>query len=161
MKPHILIVEDDPDIAESIRYNLEREGAFTAHVVLTGEEGLKAALNPHVGRRADGMGQAANLIILDLNLPGMNGFEFCRRLRTEEATRRLPIIILTAPTEESDKVPGLELGADDYITKPFSVRELVALGETIAVDDVEMFAVRSGGMVFPVMPADELEGLSR
>ena len=126
MKPHILIVEDDPDIAESIRYNLEREGAFTAHVVLTGEEGLKAALNPHVGRRADGMGQAANLIILDLNLPGMNGFEFCRRLRTEEATRRLPIIILTARTEESDKVRGLELGADDYITKPFSVRELVA-----------------------------------
>src|SRR6185295_4726529 len=61
-----------------------------------------------------------------LHLPGMNGFEFCRRLRTEEATRRLPIIILTARTEESDKVRGLELGADDYITKPFSVRELVA-----------------------------------
>ncbi|MBK7601027.1 MAG: response regulator transcription factor [Acidobacteria bacterium] len=73
-----------------------------------------------------GISIAPDLIILDLNLPGMNGFELCRRFRTEELTRRTPIIMLTARTEESDKVRGLDLGADDYMTKPFSVRELVA-----------------------------------
>ncbi|MBX3278071.1 MAG: response regulator transcription factor [Acidobacteria bacterium] len=127
MKPYILIIEDDPDIAESIRYNLERDAAFTAQATLTGEEGLAAALGrPGGARRPDGSTAAPDLIILDLNLPGMNGFELCRRLRTEQATRRTPIIVLTARTEESDKVRGLELGADDYVTKPFSVRELVA-----------------------------------
>ena len=126
MKPSILIIEDDPDIAESIRYNLEREGAFAAHVALTGEDGLSAALTKPARRPLDGGTKAPDLIILVLNLPGMSGFELCRRLRTEEATRRTPIIVLTARTEESDKVRGLELGADDYITKPFSVRELVA-----------------------------------
>ncbi len=126
MKPYILIVEDDPDIAESIRYNLEREGAFAAQVALTGEDGLSAALAKPAKRGADGGSKSPDLIILDLNLPGMSGFELCRRLRTEEATRRTPILVLTARTDESDKVRGLELGADDYITKPFSVRELVA-----------------------------------
>jgi DNA-binding response OmpR family regulator len=125
MKPHILIIEDDPDIAESIRYNLEREGAFTAQVALSGEEGLAAAVGP--GRRASDLGNhGPDLVILDLNLPGMSGFELCRRLRSEERTMRTPIIMLTARTDEGDKVRGLELGADDYMTKPFSVRELVA-----------------------------------
>ncbi len=122
MKPNILIIEDDPDIAESIRYNIERDGAFTAHVALTGEKGLHIAL----GRAAGEGSGPPDLIILDLNLPGMSGFELCRRFRSEEITRRTPIIMLTARTEESDKVRGLELGADDYMTKPFSVRELVA-----------------------------------
>ncbi len=127
MKPFILIIEDDPDIAESIRYNLEREGAFQAQVALTGEEGLNIALGKgQVRRGADGLIPTPNLIILDLNLPGMNGFELCRRFRTEEVTRQTPIIVLTARTEEGDKVRGLDLGADDYMTKPFSVRELVA-----------------------------------
>lgn len=128
MKPYILIVEDDPDIAESIRYNLEREGMFTPRVALTGEEGLNIALGigQQPGRAGDGGSTAPDLIILDLNLPGMNGFELCRRFRTEELTRRTPIIVLTARTEEGDKVRGLDLGADDYMTKPFSVRELVA-----------------------------------
>lgn len=127
MKPFILIIEDDPDIAESIRYNLEREGAFAAQVALTGEEGLNVALGKGQTRRAvDGASSAPDLLILDLNLPGMSGFELCRRFRTEEVTRRMPIIVLTARTEETDKVRGLELGADDYMTKPFSVRELVA-----------------------------------
>jgi DNA-binding response OmpR family regulator len=142
MKPSILIIEDDPDIAESIRYNLEREGAFTAQVALTGEDGLNIALGKgqtgqtgqtgqmgHTGqsRRTGELGaHSPNLIILDLNLPGMNGFELCRRFRTEELTRRTPIIVLTARTDENDKVRGLDLGADDYMTKPFSVRELVA-----------------------------------
>ncbi len=128
MKPFILIIEDDPDIAESIRYNLEREGSFMAHAALTGEEGVNIALGkqPLVRQPGSPDPQLPDLIILDLQLPGMNGFEICRRLRTEEQTRRLPIIILTARTEEGDKVRGLELGADDYVTKPFSVRELVA-----------------------------------
>lgn len=125
MKPYILVIEDDPDIAESIRYNLEREGAYTARVAESAEEALKAALgNGH--RHELGPESGPDLIILDLNLPGMSGFELCRRMRTEERTRKTPIIMLTARTEERDKVRGLELGADDYMTKPFSVRELVA-----------------------------------
>ena len=127
MKPYILIIEDDPDIAESIRYNLEREGSFSAQVALTGEDGLHIALGKTPSRRAaDGAPKPPDLIILDLNLPGMNGFELCRRFRGEELTRRTPIIVLTARTDEGDKVRGLDLGADDYMTKPFSVRELVA-----------------------------------
>ncbi len=127
MKPLILIVEDDPDIAESIRYNLEREGSFATQVALTGEEGLNIALGKtQIRRTGDLNSPTPDLIVLDLNLPGMSGFELCRRFRTEEETRRTPIIMLTARTEEGDKVRGLDLGADDYITKPFSVRELVA-----------------------------------
>jgi DNA-binding response OmpR family regulator len=139
MKPFILIIEDDPDIAESIRYNLERDGSFVAQVALTGEAGLNIALGKgqprlvgqagqvgQVGKTGELHGSTPDLIILDLNLPGMSGFELCRRFRTEEETRRTPIIMLTARTEEGDKVRGLDLGADDYITKPFGVRELVA-----------------------------------
>jgi DNA-binding response OmpR family regulator len=126
MKPYILIIEDDHDIAESIRYNLEREGAYSARVAESAEEALKAALVNAGANRAEHENRPPDLIILDLNLPGMSGFELCRRLRTEELTRKTPIIMLTARTEERDKVRGLELGADDYMTKPFSVRELVA-----------------------------------
>ncbi len=112
----VLIIEDDADIAESLRYNMERDGLKT-RVAETGEMGLQAALD----------GQAPpSLIILDLMLPGMSGTELCRRLRREPQTRRTPIIMLTARTSESDRVTGLDLGADDYITKPFSVRELMA-----------------------------------
>jgi two-component system, OmpR family, alkaline phosphatase synthesis response regulator PhoP len=110
----IVIVEDDEDIADSIRYNLEREG-FRVRVASTGEDALNLILNGPL-----------NLILLDLNLPHMSGFEMCRRLRAESATAHVPILILTARTDESDKVLGLNLGADDYITKPFSMRELVA-----------------------------------
>ncbi|HYG81867.1 MAG TPA: response regulator transcription factor [Pyrinomonadaceae bacterium] len=115
MRP-VLIVEDDADIAESLRYNLEREG-LRALVAGTGEKALAAAL--------DAEGPPA-LIILDLMLPGMSGAELCRRLRREPATRRLPVIMLTARSSEADRVGGFDLGADDYITKPFSVRELMA-----------------------------------
>ena len=110
----IVIVEDDEDIADSIRYNLEREG-FRVRVASTGEDGLNLIL-----------ARAPSLILLDLNLPYMSGFEMCRRLRAEAATARVPILMLTARTGESDKVLGLNLGADDYITKPFGMRELVA-----------------------------------
>lgn len=116
MQRPILIIEDDPDISESLKYNLEREG-LPAIVAATGEVGLAAALNEK---------QPPSLIILDLMLPGMSGIELCRRLRREPATRRTPIIMLTAKASESDRVAGLDLGADDYITKPFSVRELLA-----------------------------------
>ncbi len=115
VKP-ILIVEDDPDIAEGLRYNLEREG-LEAIIAPTGEQGLAAALD---ARRAPA------LVILDLMLPGMSGMELCRRLRREPATRRTPIMMLTARADEGDRVAGLDLGADDYITKPFSVKEVMA-----------------------------------
>jgi DNA-binding response OmpR family regulator len=111
-----LIIEDDPDIAESVRYNLESAG-FTAVVATTGEQGLKLALDTQ---------NPPMVIVLDLMLPGMNGMDLCRRLRRETQTRRTPIIMLTAKTSEADRIAGLDLGADDYIAKPFSVRELVA-----------------------------------
>lgn len=112
----VLIIEDDPDISESLKYNLEREGLQTIEAA-TGEQGLIEALNER---------NPPLLILLDLMLPGMSGIELCRRLRREPLTRRTPIIILTAKGSESDRVAGLDLGADDYITKPFSVRELLA-----------------------------------
>lgn len=110
----IIIVEDDEDIADSIRYNLEREG-FRVRLATTGEDALNLVLD-----------RPPNLILLDLNLPHMNGFELCRRLRAEATTARVPILMLTARADEADKVLGLNMGADDYITKPFSMRELVA-----------------------------------
>jgi len=116
MPGKILIIEDEADIAESLRYNFEREGLKT-ELAETGEKGLKIALDPK---------GAPALVILDLMLPGMNGMEICRRLRRESATRRTPIIMLTAKAAETDKIAGLELGADDYIVKPFSVKEVVA-----------------------------------
>jgi DNA-binding response OmpR family regulator len=115
MRP-VLIIEDDPDIAEGVRYNLEREG-LKAVVAATGERGLELALDKN---------NPPSLVLLDLMLPGMSGMELCRRLRREPSTRRTPIIMLTARTSEAERVAGLELGADDYVTKPFSVRELMA-----------------------------------
>ena len=111
-----LIIEDDPDIAEIVRYNLESEG-FAAVVASTGEQGLDMALDAN---------RPPMVIVLDLMLPGISGTELCRRLRRENQTRRTPIIMLTAKTSEADRIAGLDLGADDYIAKPFSVRELVA-----------------------------------
>src|SRR5712691_3301126 len=111
-----LIIEDDADIAESVRYNLETAG-FKAVVASTGEQGLTLALDTQ---------NPPSVIVLDLMLPGMNGMELCRRLRRESQTRRTPIIMLTAKTSEADRIAGLDLGADDYIGKPFSVREFLA-----------------------------------
>ena len=112
----ILIVEDDPDLAEGLRYNLERE-RFQTRIASDGEQALGAALDER---------DPPSLILLDLMLPNMGGLELCRRLRREPATRRTPIIMLTARTSEVDVAAGLDLGADDYVTKPFSVCELVA-----------------------------------
>ena len=116
MNRPVLIIEDEPDIAEGLRYNLEREG-LRAVVAETGEKGLEIALDKN---------NPPALILLDLMLPGMSGTELCRRLRREPQTRKTPIIMLTARDSEAERVAGLELGADDYVTKPFSVRELVA-----------------------------------
>ncbi len=116
MQQNILIVEDDPDIAESLEYNLRREG-YRPVIAESGEKGLRLALDEK---------NAPSMIILDLMLPGMTGMELCRRLRRESQTKLTPIIMLTAKAAEGDKIAGLEVGADDYIVKPFSVKEMIA-----------------------------------
>lgn len=114
MPAKILVVEDEQDIVELVRYHLEREG-FRVVAASDGPGALRAIA-----------GEKPDLVILDLMLPGIDGLEVCRRLRRDPSTVRLPIIMLTAKGEEVDKIVGLELGADDYVTKPFSPRELVA-----------------------------------
>ncbi len=110
----ILYVEDEKNIVELVKYNLEQEG-FRVLTATKGNTGLELALKSKPA-----------LVLLDLMLPGMNGLEICKTLKLNEKTRLTPIIMLTAKGTESDKVIGLELGADDYMTKPFSPRELVA-----------------------------------
>lgn len=110
----ILIAEDDEDIARLITHYVRRQG-WQAHVVPTGDGALAYARANRV-----------DVLILDLMLPGLTGMEVCRALRAHEATARLPIIMVTAKAEETDRVAGLDTGADDYLTKPFSPNELVA-----------------------------------
>ena len=114
-KTRVLIVEDEQDIAGLIKHTLERGGDTRADVVSSGDAALKAVLD-----------QPPDLIILDLNLPVIGGLEVCRILRARPGTSRVPIIMLTAKTSESYRVNGLDVGADDYVTKPFSLRELAA-----------------------------------
>jgi len=116
MQQSILIVEDEADIAESLHYNLKREG-FRPLIAESGEKGLRIALDEKT---------TPSLVILDLMLPGMSGMELCRRLRREPLTENTPIIMLTAKAAEAEKIAGLEVGADDYIIKPFSVKEVTA-----------------------------------
>ena len=111
---HILIVEDDEDIQELVRYNLAKEG-YTLTCVASGEGALDAVKT-----------KAIDLVVLDLMLPGIDGLDVCRSIRAQPVSRDIPIVMLTAKTEEADMVLGLELGADDYMTKPFSPRVLVA-----------------------------------
>jgi DNA-binding response OmpR family regulator len=110
----ILIVEDEKDIVQLVKHYFEKEG-FRVKTAATGVEGLKAAKADH-----------PDLIVLDLMLPELDGLEVCKRLRADLSSASLPIIMLTAKAEESDTVIGLELGADDYVTKPFSPKALVA-----------------------------------
>lgn len=110
----ILVVDDEKSIVELIKFNLEREG-FKVITAFNGYEALEKARN-----------EKPELIILDVMLPGIDGIEVCRSLSSDSNTRQIPIIMLSARTEEVDKVLGLEMGADDYITKPFSPRELIA-----------------------------------
>ena len=109
------MVEDEQDIAGLIKHTLERDGDMAIDVVSTGDAALKAVSE-----------RAPDLLILDLNLPVLGGLEVCRILRSRPATSRVPIIMVTARTSEGDRVVGLDVGADDYITKPFSLRELSA-----------------------------------
>jgi DNA-binding response OmpR family regulator len=109
----VVVIEDEPDIAEAMAYHLEKVG-LQVRIARTGEEGLEA-----VRRGAD-------LVLLDLNLPGMDGLEVCRMIRRQTSTAHLPIIIVSARAEEVDRVLGLEMGADDYVVKPFSLKELAA-----------------------------------
>jgi len=110
----ILVVEDERDIADLVKYHLEKAG-FPARVMGDGKQALDLIARDH-----------PDLLILDLMLPGLDGLEVCRRLRGNTATRSIPIIMLTAKAEEVDRIVGLEMGADDYVPKPFSPRELVA-----------------------------------
>ena len=110
----IVVAEDAGDIADSIRYYLERQG-FRVWIANTGQAALDLVLD-----------HPPNLVLLDVNLTDIGGFELCRRFRAESATTHLPILMLTARSADSDKVLGLDLGADDYLTKPFRMRELVA-----------------------------------
>jgi phosphate regulon transcriptional regulator PhoB len=114
MKEKILIVEDEKDIVKMLEYNLQKEG-FKTLSARDGEDALDTANK-----------EQPDLVILDLMLPGMDGLEVCKALKSGAKTARIPIIMLTAKAQESDKVIGLELGADDYMIKPFSPRELVA-----------------------------------
>jgi two-component system alkaline phosphatase synthesis response regulator PhoP len=113
-KEKILVVDDEEDILELVRYNLDREG-YAVVCAASGEKALEAAETEEV-----------DLIILDLMLPGIDGLEVARRLKRKSETREIPIVMLTAKGEEADVVAGLELGADDYVTKPFSPRILIA-----------------------------------
>ena len=110
----ILIVEDEKNIAEAVQYNLEKEGFRT----LVARDGIRAV---EVARR-----EVPDLILLDWMLPEADGLEVCRTLKEKDGTRQIPIIMLTVRSEETDKVLGLEMGADDFVTKPFSQRELLA-----------------------------------
>jgi phosphate regulon transcriptional regulator PhoB len=113
--PHdILVVEDEPDIRDLIVHHLERDG-FHCRTAVGGAEALRKARE-----------RVPDLVVLDLMLPELGGLEVCRRLRADAATATVPVIMLTAKAEEVDRVVGLELGADDYVAKPFSPKELVA-----------------------------------
>ncbi len=113
-KETVLVIDDEKDLIELVRYNLEKEG-FRVLSALDGESGISIVTE-----------EAPDVIIVDLMLPGIDGLDVCRRLRASERTAHIPVIMLTAKSAESDRVVGLELGADDYVTKPFSPRELAA-----------------------------------
>jgi two-component system alkaline phosphatase synthesis response regulator PhoP len=110
----VLVIEDEHDVAELLRFNLGKEG-YEVLLAVNGADGLRTARDTH-----------PDLILLDVMVPQLNGWEVCRRLKEDADTRPIPIIMVTGRAEEGDKVLGFELGADDYVTKPFSPRELVA-----------------------------------
>jgi DNA-binding response OmpR family regulator len=138
----VLVIDDEKDLLELVRYNLEKEhlDVITAS---DGQSGLEIGLK-----------HKPDLVLLDLMMPGMNGLEVCKQLRSDARTSRVPIIMLTAKAAETDKIVGLEMGADDYITKPFSVRELLARVRAIlrrtgpASEKAEV--IRRGGLLIDV-----------
>jgi len=114
-RTRVLVVEDERDIADLVKHTLERAEGVSVDIVTSGEAALERAA-----------AEAPDLVILDVNLPVLSGFEVCRALRSRPDTQHVPVIMLTARTAEQDRVAGLDLGADDYVTKPFSLRELAA-----------------------------------
>ncbi|MEC7726787.1 MAG: response regulator [Planctomycetota bacterium] len=163
-KAKIIVVEDEPDILELISYNLEREG-YRVIRCRDGEQGLSRI-------RTDN----PDLVVLDLMLPGMDGVEVCREVKADPVTRKIPVVMVTAKSEESDVILGLGIGADDYLAKPFSPRELVArikvvlrrgrAGEDGAgsndervargelIIDVGRFEARKGGQLLSLTPTE-------
>ena len=119
MAKHIFVVEDEEDILELLRYHLAREG-YTVTTAINGEDALAAIPR-----------DMPDLVLLDLMLPGIDGLEVCRSLKKETKTAAIPIVMVTAKGEESDVVAGLELGADDYIAKPFSINVVLARVRTV------------------------------
>jgi len=159
MPPRLMIVEDDGPIVDLLRYNFEAAG-YAVEVVMHGDE-AEARLRESV----------PDLLILDWALPGLSGIELCRRLRQKPSTQNLPLIMLTARSEEADRVRGFETGADDYVVKPFSVSELVMransllrraepqlMADVISVGDIELdraaMIVKRRGSVVHLGPTD-------
>ncbi len=138
----ILVIDDEKDLQELVRYNLEKEH-YDVIVASDGRTGLDIALR----HRPD-------LVVLDLMMPGIDGLEVCRSLRTDSRGKRIPLIMLTAKATESDRVVGLELGADDYVIKPFSPRELVArikaLLRRTATDSEPSEVIRRGDLLIDI-----------
>ncbi len=135
----VLVAEDEPDIAALIAYQLTREG-FRVETAGSGSEALDA-----VGR------EIPDLLVLDRMLPGLSGDEVLRQLKSEPSTANIPVLVLTAKREQEDRIEGLELGADDYLTKPFSPRELVLRAQAI-LRRVQEFGMTSGGRILRAGP---------
>ncbi|MBT3923841.1 MAG: response regulator [Nitrospina sp.] len=133
----ILVVEDEEGIQELVKYNLTKEN-YQVHCVGSGELGLQQAKK-----------ELPDLLVLDLMLPGMNGLEVCRQLKNDSNTNQIPIIMMTAKGEESDIVVGLELGADDYITKPFSVKIFLSRVKAVLRRKQQSTSSESTSIVFP------------
>jgi two-component system alkaline phosphatase synthesis response regulator PhoP len=141
-KGTVLVIDDEKDLIELVRYNLEREG-FDVIASADGPSGLDIARQ-----------HKPDLIVLDLMMPGMDGLEVCRQLRSDSRTSQLPVIMLSAKAAEADRIVGLELGSDDYITKPFSPRELVARIKAVmrrsAMQESQGLVIRHGELSIDV-----------
>jgi two-component system phosphate regulon response regulator PhoB len=137
---YILIIEDEVDLAELLAFHLRQEG-FTVTVANDGQQGLRQAL-----------AEPPALVVLDLMLPGLLGTEICRRLRGVAATAAVPVLMLTARGDESDRVVGFEVGADDYVTKPFSVREVVLRIKALLRRSTQIQGETAGGRILHFGP---------
>jgi len=148
---NILVAEDDRDIADLIAHYIERSG-WTAHTIGAGDDALARARK-----------QPFDLVILDVMLPGMSGLEVCRALRADAATKEIPIIMVTARAEETDRIIGLDIGADDYIAKPFSPNELVAriralMRRSKRAEPTDSQAIRFGSLVMDLERHTVIDG---
>lgn len=135
-KEKILIVEDEEDIQELIRYNLEKEGYNTLKVVDSGEKAIEVLKS-----------FSPDIILLDLMLPGMDGLAVCRHLKSSQETIKIPVIMLTAKSEETDIIIGLEMGADDYVAKPFSNKVLLARIKSVLRRSKQTFSDDDSGII--------------